>query len=77
LRALNYGIVKPLVHEIAQRYPRTFALTDSLIGQSHCLYLCADAHAFSLLEESNLTGAKVSKALPDLEAKAEGDSSMD
>jgi len=41
------------------------------------LYSCAVAHAFSLLEESNLTGAKVSKALPDLEVKAEGDSSMD
>ena len=32
--------------------------------------MCADAHSFSLLEESSLTGAKVSKALPYLEAKA-------
>jgi hypothetical protein len=38
---------------------------------------CADAQPFSLLEESNLTGAKVSKALPYLEAKAKGDKSME
>jgi hypothetical protein len=38
---------------------------------------CADAHPFSLLEESNLTGAKVSKALPYLEVKAKGEKSME
>jgi hypothetical protein len=32
--------------------------------------VCADAHSFSLLEESSLTGVKVNKALPYLEAKA-------
>src|SRR6266704_5525132 len=32
------GIVKPLVHEIAQRNPRTFTLTNSLIGQRHCVF---------------------------------------
>jgi hypothetical protein len=34
---------------------------------------CADVYSFSLLEESGLTGASVSKALPYLEAKAKGD----
>jgi len=38
---------------------------------------CADAHSFSLLEESSFTGAKVNKALPYLEAKAKGDRSME
>ena len=38
---------------------------------------CADAHAFSLLEKSNTTEAKVVKALPYLAAKAKGDRSME
>ncbi len=38
---------------------------------------CTDVHSFSLLEESNTTGAEVVKALPNLEAKAKGDKSMD
>src|SRR6266700_4910933 len=38
---------------------------------------CADAHAFSSLEESNPTEAKVGKALPYLAAKAKGDRSME
>ena len=39
--------------------------------------VCADAHAFPLLEESNSTEAKVDKALPNLAAKAKGDRSME
>jgi hypothetical protein len=39
--------------------------------------VCADAHAFSSLEESNFTEAKVDKALPYLAAKAKGDRSME
>ncbi len=38
---------------------------------------CADAHSFPSLEESNSTEAKVDKALPYLEVKTKGDSSMD
>jgi hypothetical protein len=41
------------------------------------LNTCADAHAFSSLEESNTTEANVGKALPDLAAKAKGDRSME
>ena len=41
------------------------------------LNTCADVYAFSSLEESNSTGAKVDKALPYLMAKAKGDRSMD
>jgi hypothetical protein len=36
---------------------------------------CADAHSSPLLEESNITEAKVIKALPHLEGKLEGDRS--
>jgi hypothetical protein len=39
--------------------------------------VCADENSFSLLERSSLTGAKVSKALPYLEVKAEGNNSME
>lgn len=39
--------------------------------------VCADAHAFSLLEKSNTTEAKVVKALPHLMVKAKGDRSME
>jgi len=39
--------------------------------------VCADEHSSPLLEESNLTRTKVSKARPYLAAKAKGDSSMD
>src|SRR5712691_6821573 len=42
-----YGIVKPLVHEIAQRNPRTFTLTDSLIGQRHCVFAITCTHSVS------------------------------
>ena len=38
---------------------------------------CADAHAFPSLEESNITEAKVVKALPYRTAKAERDRSME
>lgn len=38
---------------------------------------CADAHSFSLLEESNTTEAKVAKALPYRTVKAERDRSME
>src|SRR5581483_8860372 len=34
--------------------------------------VCADAYAFSLLEKSSLTGAKVSQALPCLDGKLKG-----
>jgi len=39
--------------------------------------VCADAHSFPLLEESNITGAKVIKALPYLAGKLKGDRSME
>ena len=39
--------------------------------------VCADVFVFSSLEKSNLTGAKVSKALPHLAGKPKGDSSME
>ena len=38
---------------------------------------CADAHSFPLLEESNITEAKVIKALPYLAGKPKGDRSME
>jgi putative transposase len=38
---------------------------------------CADAHSFSLLEESNITEAEVIKALPYLAGKPKGDRSME
>ena len=43
LSTLILGIVKPLVHEIAQRNPRTFALTDGLIGQA---IVCSRSRVF-------------------------------
>jgi hypothetical protein len=49
VRSSIYGIVKPLVHEIAQRFPRTFTLTDSLIGQRHCVFAITCAHSVSRL----------------------------
>ena len=39
--------------------------------------MCADAHSFPLLEESNITEAEVIKALPYLEGKPKGDRSME
>jgi hypothetical protein len=39
--------------------------------------VCADVHSFSLLEKSSFTGAKVNKALPNLEVKTKGKKSMD
>ena len=36
-RTVIFGIVKPLIHEIAQRYPWSLTLADSLIRQSHGL----------------------------------------
>ncbi len=49
----------------------------SMLGASLRKLSCADAHSFSLLEESNTAGAYVVKALPYLEAKAKGDRSME
>ena len=52
VRTSIYGIVKPLVHEIAHSNPRTFTLTDSLIGQRHCVFAITSVHSvcrFSLL----------------------------
>ena len=39
--------------------------------------MCADAHSSPLLEESNITEAKVIKALPYLAGKLKGDRSME
>jgi len=36
-RTVIFGIVKPLIHEIAQRYPGPLTLADGLIGQGHGL----------------------------------------
>ena len=47
LRSSIYGVVKPLVHEIAQRNPRTFTLTDSLIGLRHRVFAITCAHSVS------------------------------
>jgi hypothetical protein len=41
------------------------------------LSVCADAHSFPLLEESNITEAEVIKALPYLAGKPKGDRSME
>ena len=45
LSTLLLGIVIPLVHEIAQRYPRTFALTDGLIGHGNGLLAITCVHS--------------------------------
>ncbi len=47
LRSSIYGIVKPLVHEITQRNPRTFTLTDSLIGLRHRVFAITSVHSVS------------------------------
>ncbi|MGZ3610293.1 MAG: hypothetical protein ACXVBU_09530, partial [Ktedonobacteraceae bacterium] len=39
--------------------------------------VCADAHSFPLLEESNITEAEVMKALPYPAGKPKGDRSME
>ncbi len=46
-RTVIFGIVKPLIHEIAQRYPRSLTLTDGLIRQSHGLYMIMCFHSIS------------------------------
>jgi Integrase core domain/HTH-like domain len=58
----------------------TFALVGMGVGVPWTTFLwsgCADAHSFPLLEESNITGAKVIKALPYLARKLKGDRSME
>lgn len=45
----------------------------TLLGGDLRKLSCTDVYSLSLLEESSLTGASVSKALPYLEAKAKGD----
>lgn len=58
------------------RFASSFAVTMTANAKS-LLSACADAHSFSLLEQSNTTEAMVVNALPYLAAKAKGDISME
>src|SRR5215471_15349407 len=58
---------------VASHAPREYTWERTVLLQSEC----ADAHSFPLLEESNITEAKVIKALPYLAGKPKGDRSME
>jgi len=49
----------------------------AIVGTTLPWRVCADEHSPPSLEESNITGARVIKALPHLETKVKRDSSME